>query len=876
MLSRLCKAWLISQVEDEPRKHASHCNKLDAATGAETMEQDPDLGGDRLIGPVGLQKVRPLMIRHWHCYGLVLLIASTALARQVRGADDTRQLVVFRNGYVIEGRKVEQDKDLVVEGHVPIVIEKGTFALDADARIYSFPVKLVGDVLKKPALPSENIAWPAKYWFGRPAGKAVNPVEQLVIVKPFNYKPKDPWDRLVSVDGLSKPFRQRLMRLTPRYAQVYALDWPWRAYYLTSEIGPELALSLIEHRPKQITFGAGTDEAAEKLAIYRFFVQAGWYPEAETQLDAILKKYPKEKKQVADLRRDLKGLQANQLYKDLKIAYQAGQHQYAQTLLARFPIKDLDAGNEALAGIGAMRAKYKAANASLTQVRRFLGTLPASIANPGQKALFTKATAAILTELSLDDFLDANPEKLKLGRLDPFLELAEQAEREKKLGQTPTNTPEQLLSVAVSGWLLGKDGVDKKPETAKRLWATREFLLTYFTTATDAARKNQRDTVGVQKSQYAGIDEIAQMLKLLPPAEGEPRAPATATELVSRVSSGARRELNYIVQLPPEYHVGRAYPLLIALHSADEKPRDMLERCGALARKYGFILAAPAWSRLLDSKYGFTPEEHAAVTDLLVDVRRRFQVDSDRVFLLGAGDGANMAYDIGLAHPDLFAGVIPIAGAPIKFAREYWPNAQYLPFYVVDGENAGTFTKDNLDEFKHWILRGYPALHVIYRGRGIEWFGGELPDVFTWMMLQHRALAGAQTVPQLGDYNNQFQTLRTGDNHFYWLGTDSLDRRRVLAPGRWDPRRTPASFYARVGQNNEIIIYTHGFRNVTVWLGRDMMIDFEHPIRVVVNSAARWHSKVQPDLATLLEDYYKRADRQRLYLARLNFDRVER
>src|SRR5579884_1397853 len=609
-------------------------------------------GADRLSRSMELQK-ESLPMKHCGPFrGLFVVSVCIGLATGLAKADNTRQIVIFRDGFDIQGKKVAEDKELIIENGQPLVIAKGTFSVDAAARIYSFSVKQEADVIKKDPLPTETIAWPPQWRFN-PHGVTVNPVYQVEVVHPFDSH----WNREIRLYGNSKRYRQRLMQLTPQFAEVDALDWRWKSYYLTSELGPDEVLRLIHEHPKPIKIGQGSNPAAEPLAIYRFLVEAGWYDQADKQLDGILKKYPSEKAHVTDLRRALKGLQANQLYDDLQIAYKAGQHDRAQRILARFPVKDVPAGHKALAGVGALRAKYETANDTLRRARHYLTTLPAKVAAPADRAFFTTATGMILAEMSLDDFLpDATADKHKAGRLEPFLELAEQAERARKLHQTPTQTPEQLLSLAVSGWLLGKDSADAKPAMSRKLWATRKFLFTYLTTADKSARKALRDGYTIQASQYVGPEEVAHMLKLLPPIEAERQPPETATELNCKVTSEARHELSYLIQLPPEYHVGRAYPLLIALHHAGEKPADMLSRCGPLAKKYGFILAAPAWARLLNADYGYTPEEHADVTDLLVDVRRRFQVDSDRVFLLGYGEGGSMAYDVGLAHPDLFAG----------------------------------------------------------------------------------------------------------------------------------------------------------------------------------------------------------------------------
>src|SRR5262249_25810795 len=149
-----------------------------------------------------------------------------------------------------------------------------------------------------------------------------------------------------------------------------------------------------------------------------------------------------------------------------------------------------------------------------------------------------------------------------------------------------------------------------------------------------------------------------------------------------------------------------------------------------LAAQQGYLLVAPEWDRNLRGSYGYTAEEHTAVVDVVRDLRQRFPVDSDRVFLAGWVDGGNMAYDVGLAHPDLFAGVVALAARPRYFAEKYWRNGQYLPFYVVTGDRDGDNSKDNRGQFRNWVQRGYPSVYVEYKGRGLDWFAAELPFVF--------------------------------------------------------------------------------------------------------------------------------------------------
>ena len=70
--------------------------------------------------------------------------------------------------------------------------------------------------------------------------------------------------------------------------------------------------------------------------------------------------------------------------------------------------------------------------------------------------------------------------------------------------------------------------------------------------------------------------------------------------------------------------------------------------------------------------------------------------------------------------------------------------------------------------------------------------------------------------------------------------------------------------------SNQILVWERGFQSLTIWLGRDAKIDFDKPLKLQVNGPALFNRKVTPSLATLLEDYLQRGDRQRLFVARID------
>ena len=99
----------------------------------------------------------------------------------------------------------------------------------------------------------------------------------------------------------------------------------------------------------------------------------------------------------------------------------------------------------------------------------------------------------------------------------------------------------------------------------------------------------------------------------------------------------------------------------------------------------------------IKTQYGYSAREHARVLACYRDACRRFAVDTDRVFLSGHAMGGDAAWDIGLAHPDMWAGVIPISAESDRYCKLYWENAKNLPFYVIGGELDGAKMSQELD-----------------------------------------------------------------------------------------------------------------------------------------------------------------------------------
>jgi predicted esterase len=802
------------------------------------------------------------------CAGAVALFFSS----QAPG-----HLIIFKDGFILQG-DVRQPGTRI-EG---IPVSEGTFVLDAGARYIYFSHAQVVDVVPQSTPNADLVTLEKKVL--RLQAPPVDSLERIFEVTDFD----DNWRRAFryqAADGRPERVQQQLAFINPLYARVDALRMRWDSYYLTNEFDPAKVRHLLLNHP-ELKPKNSTRDADARFRIYRFLVQAGWYDLANEELTEMEKNFPDEKERISGSRQSLQKLRIDKHVEDLERGYQIGRHAWIRQQLADFPINNVD--DTVLTTIRTLKAHYEEANERRTQWQSALEDLRTQIKKPDERKLYDEAAGAILKEIRLDDCLPPSAgevryrslEQGKLLRLDAFGSMAAQVERDRKRGRPPSNSPSELLALAVSGWLLGKDAAETNVTTAQKLWQARQFVLKYQKTDDDGARARLLRDYQTVQSRALAPDEMAQLISLLPPPDPYPGITPEPVEVQTRLPWKPRKSTTYLLQLPPEYHHGRSCPVLIALPQAGEQPRLMLERCGELASKFGYILVVPDWKRQ-GVTYRYTAEENAAVTDVLLDLRRRFQVDSDRVFLLGFGEGASLAFDVGLSHPDMFAGVIPVCPAFRFYAQSYWRNGQYLPFYFVTGDQARELNKKLFDTFKkQWVARGFPWVLVAYKGRGLEWFQGEMPSIFDWMEHKRDRYRRARAVPELGKLAGaatlslEFQSMRKTDNHFYWLSSDSIVDKSVNDPANWTNNIFPASFQGNVFlEQNNINATAHNLRQLTVWLGRDM-IDFTKPVTINVNAQTRWmNKKIDPSLPTLMEDFYNRGDRQRLFFAKVNIER---
>jgi pimeloyl-ACP methyl ester carboxylesterase len=777
-------------------------------------------------------------------------------------------LVYLFDGFTLQGKIVRESTNYVDPQsgqQITMARLNGFFMIDDGARRIIFSQNQVQEVDDRSVHLAGDYVTLRRYR-SEPGNFLRYPIVHVADVTPFDRR----WERNMIVEAVVQgdmrrlTVPQRLVELNPYFARLDGREkYNIKTYYLTQEFGPDMVQKLLATHPDTEDKGQ-TGDAIRRWRRFRFFVQAGWYDTAQKELDGIRKNRPDQKDKIEQAQTHLQSLRAQRLYDDIDLANRAGRHRWAQQQLADFPTKDTD--DRLQSAVRSLKSRYELANLQIGEARRFLDTLPGQIADPALRDAFAEAIKTIRANLGYDN----------ADRLDAFIRFAQQAERLTKQGQKPKESPEQIVALALSGWLLGSSSAQLDVAFAQRLWQTRQFVLDYQKTAKANARQTQRDAY--VRGQALAFDEMAQLIRYLPPPDPENPLLPPGAELQTDLP-GQTQSVRYLVQLPPEFTHSRPYPVLLVLHQTGQKPLDMLTRWSYLAAKHGYILVAPEWEAGLGSGYNYTAEDQGAVLAVMRDLRRRFPVDSDRVFLYGYGDGGVVAYDVGLGHPDQFAGLVLMCTRPRYFARKYWPNAQYLPLYIADGDRDSENPSTTRTEFEHWVPRGYPALYVEYKGRGADWYPAELQFVFDWMDRKKRAAGFPELgkAGSVGPSGEEFQSLRACDNRFYWLSSDNIDPHHLNDASHWSQNMQPAMFQARIGESNSIQVNVRGVHQVTVWLGSGM-VDFNKPVQIQVilpgQRGVAVNRLIKPDLGTLLEDFHERGDRQRIFWARVEFNNL--
>jgi len=580
----------------------------------------------------------------------------------------------------------------------------------------------------------------------------------------------------------------------------------------------------------------------QRLRIVRLLLQAERYEDAGAELDAVLADFP-DLANLARERRTITRLAAGRLLDEIQRRSRCGQDTLALELLESFPTADAD---------GELLEAVREARDDLRQKRDRVGRL-------------TAALKERLARLEADDVrAEAGAAVAEITRDLSTVTLPRLATCE-RIGLDAAVPADRTLALAISGWLLGPTAAGDNLKTALSAGRLRDLLREHLRTPDPAAREPLLGRMRAEEA-FDPATLAALAAQMRPPLDPpEPISPGLH-ELTVPAADGAE-SVRCLVQLPPEYDPLRRHPAVVTLHAAWNTPLNQIEwwagqpnaagqRQGQAGRQ-GTIVIAPAWTRPGQPAYEYGAREHAAVLASLREAGRRFAIDTDRVFLSGHSLGGDAAWDIALAHPDLWAGLVAIAPGAGRYVTHYWPNARSLPVYVVGGELDGGLKK-NVTDLDRYFFKGFDVTYVEYRGRGHEHFGEEIQRIFDWMGRKQRTFFPRSI---------EAVTLRPWDRFFWWIELEGAPPRTVVPPAQWPPPpgTRPFGLDGKLTGPNTIVAHC-GADRTRIWLAPEL-VDFARPVSVTLDGQKLHRGPIAADVGVLLDDLRLRGDRQHPFWA---------
>lgn len=199
----------------------------------------------------------------------------------------------------------------------------------------------------------------------------------------------------------------------------------------------------------------------------------------------------------------------------------------------------------------------------------------------------------------------------------------------------------------------------------------------------------------------------------------------------------------YAVYLPVGYNKHeQSWPLVVFLHGSGENGNDpmMIRGVGPLAvvQNEAALPAIVVAPQCLPSS-GWDPE---SVVRFIEHVALRYRVDAERIYLVGYSMGGYGTWRTASAHPELFAGIVPISGGgdPNEAKR-----SAGIPIWAFHGAKDEAVPVAESECMVNAIRAagGNPRFTILHdKGHGICDSTCLRSDLWEWLLTQQRPTQG--------------------------------------------------------------------------------------------------------------------------------------
>ncbi|MBD3177414.1 MAG: hypothetical protein GF320_19745 [Armatimonadia bacterium] len=280
----------------------------------------------------------------------------------------------------------------------------------------------------------------------------------------------------------------------------------------------------------------------------------------------------------------------------------------------------------------------------------------------------------------------------------------------------------------------------------------------------------------------------------------------------------------YGLYVPDTYADTRATGLVLVLHGWDGNntgfgfPTNPNDSYYASAKQRGWLVAWP-WGR---GNQDWRDSGETDLYDVIEEIKALYSIDESRIYLAGISMGGRGVWHHAMRRPDVWAGVVPIAGASSGQVWTVWqeerlaPNLRNVPSYILHGAKDSVVpVEDARTMYRSLADLEYAVEYEEFPTRGHEGFGDAIPRVFQWMDGHRR-----ESWPSRVTYHTEW--LRWAKA--YWVTIEGLETAGRL--GRID---------ARIERGNEAMVETDGITAFALDLASHPGVDLRTPMEVWVD-----------------------------------------
>jgi hypothetical protein len=195
----------------------------------------------------------------------------------------------------------------------------------------------------------------------------------------------------------------------------------------------------------------------------------------------------------------------------------------------------------------------------------------------------------------------------------------------------------------------------------------------------------------------------------------------------------------YVLVVPASYHPAKPMPLRIYLHGGvetEDRNSGRLWDFDRFGPGEGLALYPSAWRGAM----WWHQNQLENILGIITELKRTYNIDENRIHVIGASDGGTGAYFLAFRVPTPFAGFIPLIGHAGALVNPrlgaggsfYVPNLRNSPFFIVNGALDPLYPVREVAPFV--TLYRQAGVNAVFRprptaGHDLRWWPEVMPAV---------------------------------------------------------------------------------------------------------------------------------------------------